>query len=244
LKKREYGEREYKKMTDIYNSTTLTEQNVYDSYNNLIFSADKRVFNKMVKKIELYNEVKHLSGDIMEFGVFKGAGIGIFLNLKGMNEPNSIMKVIGFDYFDPMALNESLNGLSKSMMTTVLNRVESEELSKESVESRLSKFNKSDYLLIKGDAVKNALQFNTENPGARIKMIYMDLDLGEPTYSILNILWSKIVKGGIIVFDEYAYHKWDESDGVDKFLKEIKGDYEFFDTKISSPTAYIKKTCM
>jgi hypothetical protein len=49
----------------------------------------------------------------------------------------------------------------------------------------------------------------------------MDIDVGEPTYEILKILWKKVVKNGIVVFDEYGYNNWDESNGVDKFLKEI-----------------------
>lgn len=76
----------------------------------------------MAKKIELYNEVKNLPGDILEFGVFKGAGLGIFLNLKQLYEPNSLMKVIGFDFFNPVVLSDSLNGLNKSMMGAVLDR--------------------------------------------------------------------------------------------------------------------------
>jgi len=81
------------------------------------------------------------------------------------------------------------------------------------------------YKLIEGEAVESAIQFRMDNPGARIKLLYMDLDLGEPTYKILKTLRDKVVKHGIIVFDEYAYHKWDESDGVDRFLKEIEGQY-------------------
>ena len=98
--------------------------------------------------------------------------------------------------------------------------------------------------MIQGEAVATSTQFKITNPGARIKLLYMDLDLGEPTYNILKTLWNIVVKNGIIVFDEYAYHKWDESNGVDKFLKEIEGQYIFFDTKIGSPTAYIIKTCI
>ena len=229
-------------MTDIYNSTSVTQQGTYDAYNTLMFSADKRVFNKMAKKIELYETVKQCSGDILEFGVFKGAGIAIFLNLKALHEPNSLMKVIGFDYFNPATLSGNLDGLNKSMMSTVLNRVDTNELSRESVEARLSNFSKDDYMLIEGDAVVNAQKYDVENPGARIKLMYMDLDLGDPTYAIMKVLWKKVVKGGVIVFDEYAYHKWDESEGVDRFLKEIPGQYEFIDTKISSPTAYLRKT--
>jgi len=229
-------------MTDIYNSVKETPQSVYDSYNCLMFSGDARVFNKMMKKSELYLQVKDLAGDILEFGVFKGAGIALFLNLKMMYEPNSLMKVIGFDFFNCEKLINSLDGLNKTMMSTVLNRTESNELSLDSVKRRLSNFNESTYKLIEGDAVTNSKQYVLDNPGARIKVLYMDIDMGDPTYNILKVLWNKVVKGGIVVFDEYAYHKWDESDGVDRFLKEIDGQYVFVDTKIGSPTAYIIKT--
>lgn len=231
-------------MSDIYNSVKETPQSVYDSYNNLMFSGDSRVFNKMIKKAELYMQVKDCAGDILEFGVFKGAGVALFLNLKMMYEPNSLMKVIGFDYFNSDSLTNSLDGLNKIMMSTVLNRAECSELSVENVKKRLSNFNEDTYKLIEGEAVASALQYKIDNPGARIKILYMDLDLGEPTYKILKILWNKVVKNGIVIFDEYAYHKWDESDGVDKFLKEIEGQYIFVDTKIGSPTAYIVKTLM
>jgi hypothetical protein len=228
-------------MSDIYNSVKETPQTIYDNYNSLMFSGDGRVFNKMMKRVELYMRVKDLAGDILEFGVFKGAGLALFLNLKMMYEPNSLMKVIGFDYFNSESLTNSLDGLNKTMMSAVLNRAQADELSVESVKKRLSNFKEDTYKLIEGEAVESAIQFRMDNPGARIKLLYMDLDLGEPTYKILKVLWTKIVKHGIIVLDEYAYHKWDESDGVDKFLREIKGQYTLVDTKIGSPTAYIIK---
>jgi len=228
-------------MSDIYNSVKETPQTVYDSYNLLMFSGDGRVFNKMMKRVELYLKVKDLAGDILEFGVFKGAGLALFLNLKMMYEPNGLMKVIGFDYFNSGRLTDSLDGLNKMMMSAVLNRAQSEDLSLESVRMRLSNFKEDTYKLIEGEAVASAIQFRIDNPGARIKILYMDLDLGEPTYKILKTLWNKVVKNGVVVFDEYAYHKWDESDGVDRFLKEVEGQYTFVDTKIGSPTAYIIK---
>jgi len=231
-------------MSDIYNSVKETQQTVYDSYNSLMFSGDARVFNKMMKRAELYMQVKDLAGDILEFGVFKGAGLALFLNLKMMYEPNSLMKVIGFDYFNSQNLINSLDGLNKTMMTAVLNRANSDELSIESVKGRLSNFKEDTYKLIEGEAVENAIHYKIENPGARIKILYMDLDLGEPTYKILKTLWNMVVKNGIIILDEYAYHKWDESVGVDKFLHEMEGQYVFVDTKIGSPTAYLVKTVL
>jgi hypothetical protein len=69
----------------------------------------------------------------------------------------------------------------------------------------------------------------------------MDLDLGEPTLKVLENLWKHVVIGGIIVFDEYAYHIWDESIGVDIFLKSIKEKYTFFKTDVVAPTMYLVK---
>lgn len=228
-------------MADIYNNTAATSQSVYDAYNNLLFSSDKRVFHKMVKRIELYMDVKDLPGDIMEVGVFKGAGMALFLKLKQLYEPNSLMKVIGFDYFEKDTLLETLDGANKTSMANVLSRVDQSDLSLESVKARLITYGADNFMLMQGDAIVEAKKFCLENPGAKIKMLYMDLDTGEATYLILKELWSRVVKGGIVVFDEYAYHIWDETIGVDKFLKEIEGQYVSVDTKICSPSLYITK---
>ena len=228
-------------MADIYNNTAATSQSVYDAYNNLLFSSDKRVFHKMVKRIELYMNVKDLPGDIIEVGVFKGAGMALFLKLKQLYEPNSLMKVIGFDYFEKDTLLETLDGANKSSMANVLSRVNQSDLSLESVKGRLITYGIDNFILIQGDAIVESKKFYLESPGAKIKMLYMDLDTGEATYRILKELWSRVVKGGIVVFDEYAYHIWDESIGVDKFLKEIEGQYVSVDTKICSPSLYITK---
>ena len=225
----------------IYNGVEATAQNVYDSYNNFIFSKDIRVFNKMIKRTELYLDVKGLVGDILEFGVFKGASIALWLKLIDMYEPNSITKVIGFDFFNSNQVVDGLNGLNNLMMANVINRVEHNELTLDAVSSKLANFNRARYKLIQGDAVDTSQIMVNNNPGLKIKLLYMDLDVGEPTYKILLQLWNRVCINGIIVFDEYAYHQWDESVGVDKFLQTIRGKYEQFATGIYSPTFYIKK---
>lgn len=225
----------------IYNGIEATDQYVYDSYNNFIFSNDSRVFNKMLKRSELYLNVKDIVGDILEFGVFKGASIALWSKLINMYEPNSITKVIGFDFFNPEQVVGELDGINKAMMLDVVNRVEKNDLSLECVQEKLSIFDPSRFKLIQGDAVDTASTFVNDNPGLKIKLLYMDLDVGEPTYEILLKLWNNVSVNGIIVFDEYAYHQWDESVGVDKFLKTIHGKYQQFPTGIYSPTFYIKK---
>jgi len=71
--------------------------------------------------------------------------------------------------------------------------------------------------------------------------MYVDVDLGEPTYHALKNLWPKILPGAYIVFDEYAFHKFDESNGVDKFLEDMNLPYTLRTTDALGPTAYMIK---
>jgi len=226
---------------NLYNNTKITQQDVYNCYNGFMFSDNKIVFNKMTKRIELYHEIKELVGDIVECGVFKGSGMALWLKLKELYEPHGILKVLGFDFFEPQLLLDQLEDNNKEMMNIILNRVDHNDLSLDSVTKNLSYFNTEDYLLIKGDAVEKCTEYYNVNVGARIKLLYMDLDLGKPTLEILKVLWDKIVLNGIVVFDEYSYHKWDESNGVDMFLNTIEGQYKLYNTKIYAPTMYIQK---
>ena len=102
-------------------------------------------------------------------------------------------------------------------------------------------FNTEICQLVEGDVERTIPIYLKENPGFRISYLYLDLDIDQPTYISLNLLYDRLVRGGIIVFDEYACEKWTESNAVDRFLKEHP------DLKIKTllwgrtPTAYIIK---
>jgi len=100
-------------------------------------------------------------------------------------------------------------------------------------------FSKSEFELIEGDVSETTKIFSQSNPGFKISLLYMDLDLEIPTYNTLVNLWDNVTKGGYIVFDEYGYHKWSESKGVDRFIKEKNLEIKSLD--FVCPTAYIKK---
>ena len=70
-------------------------------------------------------------------------------------------------------------------------------------------------------------------------MLYIDLDLEEPTYEALSALWSRVVKGGIVVFDEYGFHKWSEASGADQFFADK--DVEIKTLNYICPSAYVVK---
>lgn len=233
-------------MLNLYNTTSdiKSNQQIYDNFNDFIFSSDRNVFNKLYSKFMFYEKTKNLSGDIVECGVFKGSGLCSWLKILDMNEPNSIKKVIGFDFFDQSFVDTLENKIDKQLMKQVFDRCEkldNSELSKSGVTKKLigSGFSESRFELIAGDISKTSNQILTDRPGFRISILNLDLDLEEPTYATLSSLWSRIVPGGIIIFDEYAYHSWSEANAVDRFVKE--NNLILYTTKIKSPTAYIIK---
>jgi hypothetical protein len=233
-------------MTNLYNKKSkITEsQNIYDNFNNFILSDDRIIFNKLYSRIKFYEMTKNLMGDIVECGVFKGSGIATWLKILKMNEPNSIKKVIGFDFFDSDFVKNISDNVDRELMSQVFDRcvdLTDDDISLTGIERKIINLGASidDFELIKGDLSQTSKDYITTKPGFRISILYLDVDLGEPTYNALVNLWDRIVDGGIVVFDEYAYHKWSESNGVDKFINEYK--LKLIPTYIKAPTAYIIK---
>lgn len=227
------------------NNNKLTEnQSLFDSYNNFIISDDRNVFYKMVMRIKLYNMVSHLHGDIVECGVFKGSGLVLWMKIISMYEPHSIKKVIGFDFFDPTFVDGLKDETDRKMMQQVFDRcddMDSDDISLTGIKNKIKKsgFEENKFELVKGDISITSAEYIKDRPGFRISLLYLDLDIEEPTTDTLNNLWDIVLPGGLVVFDEYAYHKWSESNAVDIFIKE--NNLTLINTNIQSPTAYIIK---
>lgn len=235
-------------LKEISNNNSLNEikQNVYDAFNNFIFSEDLKLTGKMLHRFDAFLKTSHLPGDIVEVGVFMGSGVVSFSKFIEIYCPNSNKKVIGFDIFDVIEANEILekdSDVDKATMGVVYNRVDYNELTIESVKNRILKSNvrEEKFKLVKGDVQESLPKFLEDNPGFRASLIYIDVDLDRPTYYSLKYLWDRLLPGGIILFDEYEYHKFSESVGVERFLKEFGLPYNLQSTDWIAPTAYMVK---
>lgn len=233
-------------MVNLYNDNSDIHDNqiIYDNFNDFIFSTDRNVFNKLYSRISFYEMTKHLHGDVVECGVFKGSGLLTWLKILAMNEPNSIKKVIGFDFFDPDFVEDLIDKTDKDTMKQVFTRCEdldTDEVSLHGIKNKIldAGFDSSKFQLVKGDVTKTSKSFLLDKPGFRISVLYLDMDLDIPTYEAMCNLWDNVVTGGVVVLDEYAYHNWSESNGVDRFIKE--NNLQLIRTNIKAPTAYIIK---
>lgn len=228
----------------IYNNNEPTSQGVFDAFNSFIMGSDRNVFFKMAKKMEFFQTVSHLPGDIVECGVFKGCSIILWLKLINLYHPHSIKKVIGFDFFDNNFVETLGNEVDQNAMQSVFSRcpnLQKSDISLEGISDKISNagFTKNKFELVKGDLSITSKEYIKDRPGFRISLLYLDVDLENPTYDALVNFWDHITPGGIIIFDEYAYHVWSESNAVDRFIKN-KG-LNLFNIGVQSPTAFIMK---
>ena len=219
------------------------KQELYDAFNSFILSSDTKIFGKLMARCLLLDHVKDVPGDIVECGVFKGTGILTFLKAKRFLCPNSIKKVVGFDFYDTDSLLNSLSGQDKEAMTTLFRDRGFDH--REGFVSYLNGliedcgFSDYEFELVKGDVSTTTLEYSRSNPGLRISLLYLDLDVEKPTYDSLSNLWDHVSEGGLIVFDEYAYQKWSEANGADNFFKD-KG-VRIKTLNFMAPTAYVIK---
>ena len=57
--------------------------------------------------------------------------------------------------------------------------------------------------LIEGNVFDSLEKFINENAESRISLLHLDMDVAEPTEYVLNKLYKRVVKGGLIVIDDY-----------------------------------------
>ena len=81
----------------------VTEDQLWDAYNNLLLSSDIDRVRKLLCRYELFNMSLSVPGDIVECGVFKGAGWMYWLKLLRLFAEGEQKRVVGFDTFGSFA---------------------------------------------------------------------------------------------------------------------------------------------
>ena len=214
-------------------------QSVYDAFNEFIFSSDRKLFGKLASKLEFVDHVKEVPGDVVELGVFKGSGMMGWLKALSQVSINH-KNVVGFDFFDADSTVESVETSDQQVMESLFkDRGFDPEGYEVKLESILLNAGFGNFELVKGDVTETLEHYLEANPGFRASIVNFDLDVEEPTERCLELLWDRVVPGGVDIFDEYAIKQWTESNAVDRFVKEHFLTLK--PTKYFAPSAYVEK---
>jgi hypothetical protein len=155
----------------------------------------------------IYQKILPIHGIIIEFGVRWGQNLVTLNNLRGIYEPfNYGRKLVGFDTFNGFINVDKKDGNHEIIKNGAFGVTENYELYLEKLlnahhnESPLNHIQKN--FIIKGDAVIQFENYLKEHPETIVAFAYFDFDIYQPTKDCLNLLISKMPKGGIIAFDE------------------------------------------
>ncbi len=172
--------------------------------NGFYATADPSRISKFVSHLEFFKRTSDVRGEIVEFGVFKGNSLFRWIKFRDLLEQTSSRKIIGFDIFGdfPEALFEE----DKLKRDAFVNETKGgKSISYEEIISLLKDQNLYKNVdLIKGDILETLDVYLDNNPHLKISLLHIDVDLYEPTKYILERLYSKVTKGGIIVLDDYG----------------------------------------
>lgn len=145
-----------------------------------------------------------------------GGGVMAFAKLcAGFDMLGNDRKIIGFDTFEGFPSLDDKDkqsvqheNLKPGGFQSFINiEEELQECIKEFDENRfIQQYKKIE--LVKGDACQTIPQYIKTHPHTLISLLYLDFDLYEPTKTALEHLAPRVVKGGIIAFDELNDENW------------------------------------
>lgn len=195
------------------------EQRIWNAYNTLFLSDDTERVRKLLVRYNMFRQTLELPGDIIECGVFKGTGLFQWLKFLTIFAPESNKRVVGFDLFDNF--EEGLQDWEKKEAERFVQEANYQGTDPDQLMEIARKMQQQHRLeLIKGNACETIPRYAKENRGMRISLLHLDFDVYEPTLIALQTFWPLVVRGGIVLFDEYASRGFGESEAVDEFFEE------------------------
>ena len=161
---------------------------------------------------EVFKLVLPVKGSVVECGVYKGFGLMTWAKLSTMLEPENLTRrIYGFDTFEgfPSVSDEDANYV-KNPSWGDLFADSYQELQELIVEYDRDRFlgHLEKVYLIKGDLVQTVPKFIEDNPHLIVSLLFLDVDLFEPTKLAIENFLPRMPKGAVIAFDELDNPMW------------------------------------
>ena len=185
-------------------------------------------FERMWSLIQSFHHVRQesLVGDFVECGVWKGGNI---ILLKKLIEKFNLKKnIYGFDTFEGMVepsfydVNYNNKSAKKMFDEHKKKDIGFAMCSLDDVNRNIKKNTKTDNIFLIKGKVENTLKNKKKLP-KKISILRLDTDFYESTKIELEILFPRLVKGGVLIVDDYGFWK-----GAKKAVDEYFCDYRQF----------------
>lgn len=189
----------------------------FEYENDFYLSCETSRFHKPLAHYELFKMTKDIPGAIVECGVFKGVSLVRFASFRDTFGNDYAQKIIGFDIFGDFPKTEFAE--DQKFRDDFINSAGISSIAVEQL-MQILKMKRIDrnVELVKGDVTKTVPEYVEANPHLKISLLNLDTDIYEPAVTILEHLYPRIVKGGILILDDYGTFPG-ETKAVDEYFK-------------------------
>jgi len=167
---------------------------------------------RFLARYEIFKRIVEVQGSIVECGVLFGGGLMSFANLSVILEPyNFQRRIIGFDTFSgfPDVADEDVKGTPDRKSAHLKVGGFAAPGAYDDILRAIRVFDMNRFLnhfpkveVVRGDFNETSKKYLEDHPHLVISCLYLDFDVYSPTKLAIERFFSRIPKGGIIVFDE------------------------------------------
>jgi hypothetical protein len=158
---------------------------------------------KLLAHYELYKMITDIPGTVVELGVYKGASLMRFATFRHVLENSYSRSIVGFDAFGDFPMS----GIHLESDKKFINKFEDSGgsgISNDDLLNFLKKKQIENVELVKGNIFDTVPKYLSSVPELKIALLHLDLDVFEPTSFALEHLLPHMVRGGIVIFDDYG----------------------------------------
>jgi hypothetical protein len=161
---------------------------------------------------EIFKLVLPVKGSVVECGVFKGFGTMSWAKLSAMLEPENLTRrIYGFDTFAGFPSVHAKDATAVADVTPGGLYADSHD----ELQALVQEYDRDRFLghvdkvhLIRGDVVETIPPFLAAHPHLVVSLLFLDMDLYEPTRAALQHFVPRMPKGAVLAFDELDNPMW------------------------------------
>ena len=210
----------------------------WDYENGFYLTSHVTRLSKMLAQYELYKTIVGLPGHIVECGVYKGASFLRLATFREILESPHSRKIIGFDAFGRFP--EAMADQNDRDFIGQFSAEGGDGISRSSFIEVLSHKGFENFELIEGDICSTVPEYVVDHPELKIALLHIDVDVYQPARVILDQLFDRVVRHGLVVLDDYGVVAG-ETLAVDEFLQRTPPGWLVEKLSISHRPAYIRK---
>jgi hypothetical protein len=174
--------------------------------------ARRKTITRFVTLYELFKLALGVKGSVVECGVFRGFSLMTWSHLSAVLEPaNLTRRIYGFDSFEGFpSVTEHDHNVRQTATPGELRSDSYDELAR-----LIDLYDQDRFLghidkvhLIKGNVVETIPQFVQGNPHLVVSLLFLDVDLYEPTRIAIEQFWPRMPRGSVIALDQMDNPVW------------------------------------